>query len=188
VLVNPWPSKYVALKPTIYKFNISLSDLNRDHYETLNLTVARHPSETIERMIVRVLAYCINADEQLEFTKGVSAVDEPDLWLHTLDGQLGTWIDVGEPAVERIKKATRLTRDVKVYSFNSKSPIWWQQSKEKINKLNVSIFQLSCESVQALAALVQRTMSLSVTITDSSAFIATDRGEVDLTWRALLQV
>ena len=78
----------MALKPTIFKFKISLSDLNRNHYDTLNLTVAQHPSETAERMMVRVLAFCINAQEHLVFTPGLSAVDEPDLWVHTLDGQL----------------------------------------------------------------------------------------------------
>jgi len=178
----------MALKPTIFKFSISLSDLNRDHYETLNLTVAQHPSETIERMMVRVLAYCINANEQLEFTKGVSAVDEPDLWQHTLDGQLSSWIDVGEPAADRIKKATRLTQDVKVYSFNSKSPVWWKQSSAEFNKLNASLFQLPWEAVQSLAALIQRTMSFSVTITDNSAYVATELGECEITWIPLQQV
>jgi uncharacterized protein YaeQ len=178
----------VALKPTIYKFSISLSDLNRDHYETLNLTIAQHPSETVERMMIRVLAYCINANENLEFTRGVSAVDEPDLWQHTLDGQLSCWIDVGEPAVDRIKKATRLTRDVKVYSFNSKSAVWWEQSKTQFNKLNASLYQLQWESVQMLAALVERTMSFSVTITDNSAYVATELGECELTWSPLQQL
>lgn len=175
----------MALKPTIYKFTISLSDLSRDHYETLNLTVAQHPSETIERMMVRVLAYCINADEHLEFTKGVSAVDEPDLWQHSLDGQLSSWIDVGEPAVDRIKKATRLTNNVKVYSFNSKSPVWWEQAKDQFSQLNVSLYQFQWETVQSLAALVQRTMNFSVTITDDSAYVATELGECELTWLPL---
>ena len=177
----------MALKPTIYKFTISLSDLNRNHYETLNLTVAQHPSETIERMMVRVMAYCMNAGEQLEFTKGVSAVDEPDLWQHTLDGQLSCWIDVGEPTVDRIKKAARLTSNVKVYSFNSKSPVWWEQSKEQFNRLNVSLYQLPWEAVQTLAALVQRTMNFSVTITDNSAFVAAELGECEVTWLPLQQ-
>ena len=172
----------MALKPTIYKFNVSLSDLNRDYYETLNLTLAQHPSETIERMMVRLLAYCVNASERLEFTKGVSAVDEPDIWLHTLDGQLSTWIDVGEPAVDRIKKATRLTDNVKVYSFNSKSPVWWEQSKNQFNQLKVSVYQLQWESIQILASLVQRTMTFSVTITDNSAYVATELGECEVTW------
>lgn len=177
----------MALKPTIYKFNISLSDLNRGHYEMLNLTVALHPSETIERMMVRVLAFCINASERLEFTKGVSAIDEPDIWQHALDGQLSCWIDVGEPTVDRIKKATRLTNEVKVYSFNSKSPVWWEQSKDQFSRLNVSLYQLPWEAIQNLATLVQRTMSFSVTITEDSAYVATEMGECEVTWLPLQQ-
>lgn len=93
----------MALKPTIYKHRISLSDLNRDYYDTLNLTVALHPSETIERMMVRVLAYCINAQEHLTFTKGLSEIEEPDIWLRSLDDQIRLWVDVGEPSADRIK-------------------------------------------------------------------------------------
>ena len=93
----------MALKPTIYKMTIDLSDLERSKYQTLNLTVAQHPSESVERMMARVLAYCIDAHEQLEFTKGISATDEPDLWQHTLDGQLCLWIEIGEPSFDRIK-------------------------------------------------------------------------------------
>ena len=78
----------MALKPTIYKFRISLSDLNRNYYDSLNLTIAQHPSEKIERMMVRVLAYCINAQENLTFTKGLSEIDEPDIWVRTLDDQI----------------------------------------------------------------------------------------------------
>ena len=170
----------MALKPTIFKFNISLSDLNRDHYDTLNLTVAQHPSETVERMMVRVMAYCMNADSHLEFTKGVSAVDEPDLWLHSLDGQLLAWIDIGEPQFDRIKKASRISKDVKVYSFNAKSPVWWNQSKDEFEKLDVSIYQFPWEAIQTLAALCQRTMDFSVTITDDSAYVATEQGECEI--------
>ena len=98
-----------------------MSDLDRNYYDSLNLTIARHPSETLERMVSRLLAYCIHAREGLVFTKGLSSVEEPDIWLHTLDDQLVLWIEVGEPTVERIKKASRLARKVIVYSFNSKS-------------------------------------------------------------------
>ena len=94
----------MSLKPTIYKMTIDLCDLERSKYETLNLTVAQHPSESVERMMVRVLAYCIDAHEQLTFTKGISAPDEPDLWQHTLDGQICLWVEVGEPSFDRIKK------------------------------------------------------------------------------------
>ncbi|WP_428622539.1 YaeQ family protein [Sedimenticola sp.] len=178
----------MALKPTIYKFNISLSDINRNYYDTLNLTVAQHPSENPERMMARVLAYCLNAQESLAFTKGLSEPDVPDIWLRTLDDQIALWIDVGEPAVERIKKATRLAQTVKVYSFNAKSDVWWEQSKGKFALLPVSVFRFDANAIDKLAGLVQRTMTLSVTITGDSAYVATDAGECEVEWSPLQTV
>ena len=175
----------MALKPTIYKLKISLSDMDRDHYDTLDLTIAQHPSETLERMMARVLAFCINAQEHLTFTKGLSAVGEPDIWARSLDDQLALWIDVGEPAVDRIKKATRLAPLVKVYSFNSKSDVWWSQVKEKFKALEAAVFQLDWNSMQALARLAQRTMDVSVTISGDSAYVAAELGECEVSWKAL---
>jgi uncharacterized protein YaeQ len=175
----------MALKPKIYKLRITLSDIDRDYYDTLNLTIALHPSETLERMMVRVLAYCINAQEYLAFTKGLCAVDEPDLWVRTADDRIALWIDIGEPAVDRIKKATRLSPAVRVYSFNSKSDVWWQQGQTRFNELPASVFRFRWEDIQALAALVQRTMDLSVTITGDSAYIAAEAGECEVSWEPL---
>lgn len=178
----------MAIKPTIYKFRISVSDMNRDVYDTLNLTVAMHPSENLERMMSRVLAYCLNTQEFLEFTKGLSAIEEPDIWLKTLDDQLMLWIDIGEPAVDRIKKATRLARAVKVYSFNSKSDVWWEQNQAKLKDLKVDIYRLDNKEIQTLAGLVKRTMDMSVTITGDSAYIATEQGECEVNWMTLQAV
>lgn len=178
----------MAIKPTIYKFRISLSDINRNYYDTLNLTLAQHPSETIERMMVRVLVYCINAQEDLEFTKGLSAIEEPDIWVRTLDDQISLWIDVGEPASDRVKKATRLSREVKVYSFNSKSDVWWDQGQAKLKQLDVSVARFKWQEIQALAALVTRTMDISVTITGESAYVATEQGECEVSWETLQSV
>ena len=175
----------MALKPTIYKLNISLSDLDRNYYDALTITIAQHPSETLERMMVRVLAFCINAQEFLTFTKGLSDADEPDIWARTLDGNISIWIDVGEPSVERIKKASSLASTVRVYSFNSKSDVWWNKEQEKFSKLAASIFQFQWESVQVLARLVERTMSLSITIADDSAYVATEQGECEVPWLEL---
>lgn len=172
----------MALRPTIYKSRIALSDIDRDYYDTLSLTIAQHPSETLERMMVRVLAYCINAQEQLAFTKGLCAVDEPDIWVRTLDDQITLWIDVGEPAVERIKKATRRAADVRVYCFNSRADVWWEQGRARFGQLAASVYQFQWDNIQALAALVQRTMDLSVTITGDSAYVAADSGECELSW------
>ncbi len=175
----------MAIKPTIYKLKISLSDLNRNYYDTLNLTLAQHPSETLERMMVRVLAYCINAEEQLAFAKGLNSDDEPDIWAKTLDEQISLWIDIGEPSVERIKKASRQADALKIYCFNSKADIWWTQAQAKISRMNATIVQFPWQEIQALAAMVERTMEISVTITGDSAYVATQLGECEINWEEL---
>ena len=176
---------YMALKPTIYKLKVALSDLDREVYETLNLTIACHPSETLERMMVRVMAYCFNAQDQLVFCKGLSDTEEPDLWLHSLDGNLELWIDVGEPATDRIKKATRVASAVKVYCFNNKASTWWELNRSSLAGLSVSIFQFQWNEIQTLAKMVDRTMDISITISDSSAYIATEEGECEVSLRLL---
>lgn len=175
----------VATKPTIYKARIALSDLERNYYDTLNLTVALHPSETPERMIARIMAYCLNAQDELSFSKGLSDVDEPDLWVRTMDEQTSLWIDVGEPSAERIKKSTRLAKHVKVYSFNSKSDVWWQQGQSKFAMLNADIIRFDCNQIVAISAMLSRTMDLSVTITGQSAYVTSDKGDVELHWENL---
>lgn len=175
----------MALRPTIYKFKISLSDMDRNLYQTLSLTVAQHPSETAERMMARVLAFCINADEQLNFTKGLSSTEEPDIWKHSLDNQILLWIDVGEPAPERIKKASRIAKSVKVYSFNSKSPVWWSQEAAKFAPLNAEVFRFDWPGIQAFAALVERTMEFSITLSENVAFVSAQKGESQVTWMLL---
>ncbi|MGH1541129.1 MAG: YaeQ family protein [Arenicella sp.] len=175
----------MALKPTIYKLRIALSDLERNYYDSLNLTIAQHPSETPERMMARVMAFCINAEESLAFAKGLSVVEEPDIWSRTMDDQTSLWIDVGEPAVDRIKKATRLASAVRVYSFNSKSDVWWDQGQAKFKQFDAEVFRFDWQDIQSFASLLQRTMDLSVTITGESAYIATEEGECQLSWQTL---
>lgn len=132
--------------------------------------------------MVRILVFCINAQENLEFTKGLSAVDEPEIWARSLDGQLLLWLDVGEPSTDRIKKASRIAKEVKVYSFNRKSAPWWEQGRNKFAQLNTSFYRFEWENIQSLAALYQRTMQLSVTITGNSAYVATELGECEVSW------
>lgn len=175
----------MALKPTIYKLNITLVDTDRDYYDTLNLTVAQHPSETVERMMARVLAFCINARKCPVFTRGLCAAEEPDIKVTTMDERLALWIDVGEPAVERIKKATRLAETVRVYTFNSKSDTWWEQGQAGFAELPVAVFRFPWNEIQAMAALVKRTMQLTVTISGDTAYIAADTGECAVSWHPL---
>ncbi|NOZ53055.1 MAG: YaeQ family protein [Gammaproteobacteria bacterium] len=170
----------MALKPTIYKIRIALSDLNRNYYDTLSLTIAQHPSETLERMMTRMLVFCINAQEHLIFTKGLSSTEEPDIWARTLDNKISLWIDIGEPAADRIKKATRISPQVNVYSFNSKSGVWWHQEQSKFKHLTASIFQFQWKNIQTLAKFAQRTMDISITISDDTCYIATELGECEI--------
>ena len=178
----------MALKPTIYKAKISLADIDRNYYETLNLTVAQHPSETVERMMARILAFCINAEEHLVFTKGLGDVKEPDIWARTLDDRLSLWIEVGEPAIDKVKKATRVSPAVKVYTFNSKSDVWWTQTQEKFSKLKASCYQFQWGDIQAITTLVKRTMDLSITIADDTVYISTKDGDYAVSWLTLQDV
>ncbi len=176
----------MALKPTIYKFKIALSDFNNDHYDSIQLTVAQHPSETIERMMARVVAFCIqsaNDKEQLmTFTKGLSSVDEPDIWLKGLDDQLHLWLDVGEPSFERMKKASRLAKQTVVYTFNSKSEVWWKQAQSQLSTIAVEVYQFDWEEIKALASHASRTMDISLTISGQSIYAAIGEEQVELNW------
>lgn len=175
----------MALKPTIFKLKIALSDLDRDYYDNIQLTVAQHPSETAARMMARVIAFCIHAQPDLTFTKGLSSVEEADIWKVSLDDQIECWIDVGEPAFDRVKKATRSAKQVFVYSFNSKTDVWWRQGEAKFNTLNAHFFKLNDQDIVAFAKLLERSMNLSITITGETAYIATDAGECSVTWESL---
>lgn len=178
----------MAIKPTIYKLTVSLSDLNQDIYDSLSLTIARHPSETMERMVVRVLAFCLNTREQLVFCKGLSDTEEPDIWAHSLDGNLELWIDVGEPSPDRIKKVSRLAKEVKIYSFNSKAPTWWQQNEKQLTSLDANVYRFQWEQVQTLASIIDRGVDLSITISGDSLFVASELGECELILQGLQEV
>ena len=173
----------MALKPTIFKMNINVSDLDNDVYETIALTVAQHPSETTERMVTRILAFVLNNQEFLSFTTGLSEADDPDIWAKNYSDEFLLWVDVGEPAFDRIKKAARQAKVAKVYTFNTKSDVWWKQSQKDFATIKAEVYQFEFEQIQQFAALVERTMDFSITITDGVFYIAANKGscEVNLT-------
>ena len=180
----------MALTPTIYKCTIALSDLDHQVYETLNLTVAKHPSETNERMMVRVIAYCIHAHRidsghRLDFGRGLSETDDPDLWVRSLDDRIAVWIDVGEPSADRIKKASRAAARAVVYSFNSKSKIWWEQTRDKCEGIAINIIQFQWQDVVALARFVERKMELGVSISGESVYVSSPDDQCELIWTRL---
>jgi uncharacterized protein YaeQ len=178
----------MAIKPTIYKTRIMLSDLNRDHYESVNLTIALHPSETMERMMARILAFCINHHNDLTFGKGISDSDEPDIWIKELNEQINLWIDVGEPSPDRIKKASRNSAVTTVYSFNSKSKTWWEQNKNQFSRFKASFHQFDWPQIQTLATFAKRTMDWSVTITDQTIYISAETQECEVSWLTLQEL
>lgn len=164
----------MGLKATIFKAELQVADLDRGHYATHNLTIARHPSETDERMMVRLLAFALHADQALAFTKGLSTEEEPDLWQKDLTGAIELWIEVGQPDERRVRKACGRAREVIVYTYGGRAAdIWWQQNAERLGALeNLRVIDLPAASTRALAALAQRTMSLTCTIQDGQVWLA----------------
>ncbi|CAM2924722.1 YaeQ family protein [Vibrio mytili] len=175
----------MALKPTIYKFRIAISDMNNDYYDSKNLTIALHPSEKPQRMLARVLAYCLNAQNNLEFTKGLSSIEEPDLW-HVADDQtIVEWIEIGEPEPDRVKKASRLAKQVKVYSFNTKSSVWWDKVINKFSMLPVSVYSFDYDAIDSICHSLDRGANLSVMISGTSIFVDINDQHVEVTLKEL---
>ncbi len=175
----------MALKPVIYRARINLSDIDHDRYESINVTMALHPSETLERMMTRLLAYSLNFQEFITFTVGLSTPDEPDIIVKALDDSTSLWIDVGEPSHERIKKSCRKADKVKVYCFNEKANTWWSQEQSKINQTEAEVFQFQWNDIEALAVMVERSMDISLTITGHSLYFASNTGEREIHWQQL---
>jgi uncharacterized protein YaeQ len=162
----------MALKSTIFKADLQIADMDRQYYDGHGLTIARHPSETDERMMVRILAFVLHAHAALTFGKGLSTDDEPDLWQKDLTGAIELWIDVGQPDEKRIMKACGRSNQVVIYSYSSMSNIWWNQITSKVERAkNLSVFNLPAATSQALAKLAQRNMQLQCTIQDGQVWI-----------------
>lgn len=171
----------MAENATIYKLNLSLADLDRQVYGDYNLTLALHPSETLERMMVRVLAFCFRAADNLAFTKGLSSTEEPALWLKHDNGTLLEWIDVGQPMPERVKKASNQSQAVYIFSFGRGVEVWWKTHGAAIKALpKVTTYLLAAEEIKNLCALADKTMKLTVTITENTAYVANARDNVTL--------
>ena len=176
----------MALNATIFKVTVQISDMDRGHYEEHALTLARHPSETDERMMVRLLAFCLHAGASLSFGKGLSTDDEPDLWEKDLTGAIVSWIDVGQPDERRIRKACGRASEVFVYSYGARSArLWWAQVSEKVEKArNLTVIRLPPET-RELAKLAERNMRLTCTVQDRHAWLANDEQSVEIALETL---
>ena len=170
----------MALKSTIFKVDLAVADMDRNLYENYSLTLARHPSENDVRMMVRLLAFMRYADSALAFGKGLSSDEEPDLWIKDLTGAIDLWIVVGQPDERWLRKASGRSGRVVVFSYGDRvAEVWWEQNRAALEKLpNLTVFRLSSEDTQALAALASRTMSLQCMIQDGEMLITGDGGSV----------
>jgi uncharacterized protein YaeQ len=168
----------MALKATIFKAELQISDLVRQYYGTHLLTIALHPSETEERMMIRLLAFALYADEELKFTRGLSSVEEPDLWRQSLSGELLLWIDLGQPEVRRLRQACGRAARVVVVTYGSRAAeTWWRKNQSELERLrNLTVLHLAVPEPGALAALVSRNLELQLTIDEGQLWLtAKDR-------------
>ncbi|WGT63786.1 YaeQ family protein [Variovorax paradoxus] len=180
----------MALKSTIFKAALAVADIDHGYYADHALTLARHPSETDERMMIRLVALALNAyklqevcqgDGTLAFGAGLSNVDEPDVWLRDFTGETKLWIEVGQPEDKPIIKACGKSDEVIVYCFNHAAEIWWRGIESKLTRpQNLSVYRVPTEASQALAALAQRSMQLQATIQENTLTLGDGTNSIDV--------
>ena len=180
----------MALKSTIFKAALAVADIDHGYYADHALTLARHPSETDERMMIRLVALALNAYKlqdvcqgagTLAFGAGLSNVDEPDVWLRDFTGETKLWIEVGQPEDKPIIKACGKSDEVIVYCFNHAAEIWWRGIENKLTRpQNLSVYRVPTEASQALAALAQRSMQLQATIQENTLTLGDGTNSIDV--------
>ncbi len=163
----------MAQKATIYKVELSVSDMDRHYYETHKLTVAKHPSETDERLMVRLLAFALNAHEHLELTKGLSTDDEPDIWRKSLSGELELWVALGLPSEKIIRQSCGKAQEVIVYSYGRTADIWWDKIKNSTSRFaNLTVVNFSEADTRDLGQLASRSMKMQINIQDGDVMVS----------------
>ncbi|SFK67170.1 YaeQ family protein [Lysobacter sp. cf310] len=173
----------MAPNATIVKIELQISDMDRHYYAAHALTLAQHPSETQQRLMVRMLAFALNAHERLEFGPGLSSEDEPDLALRDYTGDIELWIDVGQPDESRIRKACGRARQVVVVNYGGRAAdIWWDKNVAILRRLkNLTVLDIDSDSVEAMAAMVERSFRLDCQIQDGEVALSNDRVALTLT-------
>lgn len=178
----------MAAKAVVYKAQLNVADTDRGYYADHALTLALHPSETEERLAIRLLAFALYAGERLEFTRGLSTDDEPDLWQKDLTGDIERWIEVGQPDDSRIRKACNRARAVVVITYGARAPEpWWDKISPSLQRFdNLTVLRIPADACIALTAMVTRAMQWQVTIQDGVAFVSSGEHNVEVTpvcWR-----
>ena len=164
----------MALKSTIFKAELNVADMDRQVYGDFPLTLACHPSETGQRMMLRVLAFALHADERLVFGRGISSDEEPDLWQKDLAGNIQLWIELGTPEPDRLRKACSRATRVILYAYGDRAtPVWWDKNRATLARFdNLDIFQVSDSDGRALAAFAAPRMTLQCTVSDGEALVS----------------
>lgn len=170
----------MALKATVFKVNLQIADMDRGYYQDHQLTLAQHPSETDGRMMVRLLAFILNASETLTFTKGLCVDDEPELWDKSLSGEVNLWIEFGQADEKWLRKASGRAKAVQLFTYGGRSvPIWWKQNQAALERYkNLKVWNIAEESVTAMEALVSRTMSLQVSLSEGQIWLSDNEHSV----------
>jgi uncharacterized protein YaeQ len=186
---NPAPDKrsLMASKATVYKAELQISDMDRHYYGTHAFTLAQHPSETDERLMVRLLAFVLLARERLEFGRGISSEDEPDLWLRSLTGDIDLWVDLGQPDEARIRRACGRARQVAIVTYSGRgADLWWEKNASALLRIDhLSVIDIPYAAVQELGHMAERNMALQCLIQDDQVQIidATRTTTIEPVWR-----
>ncbi|MCJ0765814.1 YaeQ family protein [Variovorax terrae] len=180
----------MALKSTIFKAGLAIADIDHGYYADHALTLARHPSETDERMMIRLVALALNAhqlqtvcggDGTLAFGAGLSSPDEPDVALTDFTGQTRLWVEVGQPEDKPLVKACGKADQVMVYCFHHAAEVWWRGIENKLSRLDrLQVWRVPTEAAQALSGLAQRSMQLQATIQEGALMMSDGKTTVDI--------
>jgi uncharacterized protein YaeQ len=171
----------MALKATIFKARLQVSDMDRNYCAEHALTLARHPSETDERMMVRVLAFALNAHEHLAFGKGLSDTDEPDLWQKDLTGSIVHWIDVGLPDDKRLIRASGRANRVTVYAYGNSTELWWKANAERLGRVrNLTVWRVPTSASESVGQLAERAMQLQCTVQEGQVWFSSAAATVQM--------
>ncbi len=172
----------MALKSTIFKAALSIADMDREYYADHTLTIARHPSENDERMMMRLLAFALCAAPGTVFGRGLSDPDEPDVSTRDLTGAIEHWIEVGQPDARVLLKACGKARRVTVFPYASSTAVWWRSVQPQVARArNLAVIAVPSGQSMRLATLAQRTMQLHFSIQDGAAWIAGGGDPVEIT-------
>lgn len=174
----------MALKATIFKVNLQISNIDQHFYDSFSLTLARHPSETDERMMVRIVAFALNANERMLFSKGLSNEEEPALWQKSLSDVIEYWIEVGMPSEDRLRKGASKADKVIVYTYGTERNVdtWWQKIADKLQRFDhLEVIQIPSTVTQALESMVEATMELQCTINEGQIWISSNTISTEFT-------